>query len=144
MQIDPGDVVNAEVKKADVKQKAGLVLYEKDGDILVEKAEGLFERRKIPILPGDRILEIFGRDVEDFEGGVDEIHELIKTEMKIWLKFERMDGEASSSSEEEEEPLLLEAPKDDEDSEEEEAPLMLTNGAPKPEAIAATTYDRQQ
>ncbi len=62
MEINTGDIVNAEVRKADVKQDAGLSLIETaDGAILVSKAEGLFKRRNIPILPGDRIHEIFGR-----------------------------------------------------------------------------------
>jgi hypothetical protein len=88
--------------------------------------EGLFKRRNIPILPGDRIHEIFGKDVEDFEGGLDEIKGLMKTELRIWLKFERMDGEPSES---EEELLMLEGGQ--EYSSDEEELLMITNGNPE-------------
>lgn len=136
MQIDPGDIVNAEVRKADAKQKAGLELIEThDGEILVKKADGLFKRRNIPIEIGDRIVQIFGKDVEDFEGGLEEINELIKSELKIWLKFERMEGELPGSDDEEEEsadePLMLEDGEDQEWSDEEEEHELLTNGDTK-------------
>ena len=128
MEINIGDIVNAEVRKADVKQDAGLSLIETaDGAILVSKAEGLFKRRNIPILPGDRIHEIFGRDVEDFEGGLSEIKTLMKKELRIWLKFERMDEVSESDEEEEddrEELLMIEG--DQESSDDEEEHLMLT------------------
>ena len=137
MEINPGDIVNAEVRKADVKQDAGLTLIETDeGVILVSKAEGLFKRRNIPILPGDRIHEIFGRDVEDFEGGLNEIKALMKKELRIWLKFERMESEVYESDEEEEEDreelLMIEGGEESSDDEEEH--LMLTNGSPHDES----------
>ncbi len=112
MEINVGDIVHAEVQKADVKQDAGLKLFERGGNIYVEKAEGLFKRRNIPIEPGDRIHTINGKDVEDYKGGLKEIKALIKREIKIWIKFERMEGFPSESEEEEEqeELLMLEGP----------------------------------
>ena len=139
MEINVGDIVHAEVRKADVKQEAGLKLYERDGCIYVEKADGLFKRRNIPLLPGDRIHTINGKDVEDYAGGLNEIKALIKKEITIRIAFERMEGIPSESEEEEEEQeellmlegpeplLMLEGPGADESEDEEELPR-LTDG----------------
>ena len=124
--------MHAEVRKADVRQEAGLKLFERDGNIYVEKADGLFKRRNIPILPGDRIHTINGKDVEDYAGGLAEIKALIKKEITIRISFERMEGMPSEDEEEEEqeELLMLEGPErpGDDESEEEEELLRLTNG----------------
>ena len=138
MEINVGDIVHAEVRKADVKQEAGLKLFERDGAIYVEKADGLFKRRNIPVLPGDRIHTINGKDVEDYAGGLMEIKALIKKEITIRIAFERMEGMPSESEEEEEQEellmlegpeqlLMLEGPGADESESEEDLPR-LTNG----------------
>ena len=143
-----GDVVQAEVKKADVKQEAGLKIEEKKGMILVRKVDGLFKRRNIPIQPGDRIHTINGKDVEDYRGGINEMKALIKNEIKIWIKFERMEemSDESEEEEEQEELLMLEGPEellqleyqqeedDDEEDEDEEEVLHLTNGPTESES----------
>ena len=123
MEINPGDIIQAEVRKADQKQEAGLKLEERKGKIYVRKVEGLFKRRNVPVQAGDRLYTINGVDVEDYEGGLDEIKALIAREMKIWIKFERMDEEDSEEEEIEEEEadssdeevLLLEGPEGDDD-----------------------------
>lgn len=138
--LDLGDIIQAEVRKSDPKQEAGLKLEEKNGMILVRKVDGLFKRRNIPIIPGDRIHTINGKDVEDYQNGLNDIKALIKREIKICIKFERMEEMSDESEEEEQEELLmLEGPEEllqleyqqddkDEEEEDEEEVLHLTNG----------------
>lgn len=163
MEINVGDIVRAEVRKADVKQEAGLKLEQRsNGNIYIRKVDGLFKRRNVPVQVGDRLHTINGKDVEDYPGGLNEIKALIQREMKIWIAFERVDETEEDDSlpkdvEEEEddddEVLLLEGPEpllqleykpedeDDEESEEEEEEeevLRLTNGPKKEDVLKLT------
>jgi hypothetical protein len=135
MEINVGDIINAEVRKADAKQEAGLKLYEKNGNIYVRKVGGLFKRRNVPVQEHDRIHTLNGVDVEDYGGGLNEMKAVIQREIKVWIKFERIDEPPSSDSEEEEELLMLEGEEEllqleyqEEEESDEEDVLHLTNG----------------
>lgn len=142
MQVNVGDIVNAEVRKAHAKQEAGLKLYEKNGNIYVRKVGGLFQRRNVPVQEHDRIHRLNGIDVEDYPGGLNEMKAVIQRELKVWIQFERMEEPSEQSEEEEEEEeelLMLEGPEEllaleyeeeeeDESSDEEDDVLHLTNG----------------
>lgn len=147
MEINPGDIVQAEVRKADQKQEAGLKLEERKGKIYIRKVGGLFKRRNVPVQAGDRLHTINGVDVEDYAGGLNEIKALIVREMKIWIKFERMDEDSDEEEEEvdssdDEEVLLLQGPEYDEDSEEEEEEvLQLTNGGTNKPGVVVTSVE---
>jgi hypothetical protein len=146
MQLNVGDIVHAEVRKADLKQEAGLKLYENRGNIYVRKVDGLFKRRQVPLQQHDRIHTLNGVDVEDYTGGLNEMMAVIKRELKVWIKFERIDEpppDESEEEEEEEELLMIEGgeellqleneqeEEDDEESDEEDL-LNLTNGPTNP------------
>jgi hypothetical protein len=97
MEFKPGDVIHAQVTKADVKQEAGLKLEERHGRIYVRKIEGLFKRREVPVIAGDELLKLNGKDVEEFRN-IQEIKHTIKQELKIMVVVQRNDVNDSSRS----------------------------------------------
>ena len=122
MEINVGDVVQAQVTKADLKQEAGLKLEQRHGRIYVRKIEGLFKRRGVPVQAGDQILELNGKDVKDYRD-LNEMKALIKNELKIFIKFMRVDPDDSQSTDSDDEPEVLEQigyEEEEEDDEEEE------------------------
>eukprot|EP00934_Nitzschia_sp_Nitz4_P001100 Nitzschia sp. Nitz4//scaffold5_size260463//181734//182363//NITZ4_001004-RA/size260463-processed-gene-0.336-mRNA-1//1//CDS//3329555406//1100//frame0 len=137
MEINVGDIVRAEVRKADVKQEAGLKLEQRsNGNIYVRKVDGLFKRRNVPVQAGDRLHEINGKDVTDYKGGLNEIKALILREMKIWITFERME-EGEEEEQEQEELLMIEGPEEllqlengdaEESDDDGDGVLLLTDG----------------
>jgi hypothetical protein len=116
MEFNPGDVIHAQVTKADVKQEAGLKLEDRHGRYFVRKVGGLFKRRGVPVIAGDQLLKINGREVEDFPN-LNAIKLLIKNEMKIMVVVLRCDpGDSSESTAEHDEPEVEEEvdyPEDD-------------------------------
>jgi hypothetical protein len=97
MEFKPGDVIHAQVTKADVKQEAGLKLEERHGRIYVRKIDGLFKRREVPVIAGDELLKLNGKDVEEFRN-IQEIKRTIKQELKIMVVVQRNDVNDSSRS----------------------------------------------
>jgi hypothetical protein len=97
MEFKPGDVIHAQVTKADVKQEAGLKLEERHGRIYVRKIEGLFKRRELPVIAGDELLKLNGKDVDEFRN-IQEIKHTIKQELKIMVVVQRNDADDSSRS----------------------------------------------
>jgi C-terminal processing protease CtpA/Prc len=97
MEINIGDVLVAEVTKADRKQPSGLKIKEKRGKFYVEKISGLFKARNTPLKVGDQILDLNGKDVGDYKG-LSDIKRVVKEEVKIRLRVVRLDPDRSESS----------------------------------------------
>jgi hypothetical protein len=118
MEFNPGDVISAQVTKADIKQEAGLKLEERHGRYFVRKVDGLFKRRGVPVIAGDQLLKINGREVEDFPN-LNAIKLLIKKELCIMVVVLRNDpGDSSESTVEQEEPEVeeeVEYPEEDDE-----------------------------
>jgi hypothetical protein len=116
MEFKPGDVIHAQVTKADVKQEAGLKLEDRHGRIYVRKIEGLFKRREVPVIAGDELLK---RNIQ-------EIKHTIKQELKIMVVVQRNDADDSSrSTASVEEPDVEESEVEESEVEESEEYLQL-------------------
>eukprot|EP00980_Cylindrotheca_fusiformis_P002122 scaffold476_cov120-Cylindrotheca_fusiformis.AAC.2 len=72
------------VTKASVNQDAGLHLEERedDGAIVVSRVDGIFATFT-EIEAGHRLVKFQTKPVEDFEGGIDEINQLLKDDLRI-------------------------------------------------------------
>lgn len=96
--FSPGDVITVTVGKSNPKQDAGLKVEQGDnGKYYVRKipTSGLFA--KTPVIAGDKILELNGKDSKDFEN-INEMKKLIRDEERITVVVLRRDPDASESS----------------------------------------------
>jgi C-terminal processing protease CtpA/Prc len=96
--FNPGDVITVTVGKSNPKQDAGLKVEQgKNGKYYVRKvpASGLFA--KTPVIPGDKILELNGVDVKDFED-INAMKRVIRDEEKLTIVVLRREPDASESS----------------------------------------------
>ena len=101
MEFNPGDIIHIQVTKADIKQDAGLKLeLRKDGHYYVKSIGGLFKRRETPLIVGDKLVTLNGKDMDEYNDVAD-CHKAIKSEMKTMLCVERQDPEDELESEEE-------------------------------------------
>jgi C-terminal processing protease CtpA/Prc len=96
-KFNPGDVITITVGKSDPRQDSGLKIEERNGKYYVRKVPsgGLFA--KTPVIAGDKILELNGRDHHDFKN-VNELKKVLKDDQRITIVVLRKDPEASESS----------------------------------------------
>ena len=113
MEFNPGDIIHIQVTKADKKQEAGLKLTRRsDGYYYVKEIKGLFKRRNTPLIVGDKMIQLNGVDMDDYGGGLDEMHQVIKKEIKITLCVERQDPDDEPAEEDVDETALVIRPED--------------------------------
>jgi predicted metalloprotease with PDZ domain len=95
--FNPGDVITVTVGKSDPRQDSGLKIEEKNGKYYVRKVPsgGLFA--KTPVIAGDKILELNGKDHHEYKN-VNELKKVLKDEERITVVVLRKDPEASESS----------------------------------------------
>lgn len=96
--FNPGDVITVTVGKSNPKQDAGLKVEQgTNGKYYVRKvpSSGLFA--KTPVIAGDKILELNGKDSKEFEN-VNEMKKMIRDEERITIVVLRRDPDASESS----------------------------------------------
>mmetsp|Transcript_45664 Transcript_45664/g.69827 ORF Transcript_45664/g.69827 Transcript_45664/m.69827 type:complete len:464 (+) Transcript_45664:135-1526(+) len=95
--FNPGDVITVTVGKSNPKQDAGLKVEERNGKYYVRKvpSSGLFA--KTPVIAGDKVLELNGKDYHEFKS-LSEMKKLIKEEMRITIVVLRKDPDDSESS----------------------------------------------
>lgn len=95
--FSPGDVITVTVGKSNPKQDAGLKIEEQNGKYYVRKVPsgGLFA--KTPVIAGDKILELNGKDHHDYMD-VNELKKVLKEEERITVVVLRRDPDASDSS----------------------------------------------
>jgi len=96
--FSPGDVITVTVGKSNPKQDAGLKVEQgQNGKYYVRKvpSSGLFART--PVIAGDKILELNGKDSKDFKD-VNEMKKMIRDEQRLTIVVLRRDPDASESS----------------------------------------------
>jgi hypothetical protein len=95
--FNPGDVITVTVGKSDRRQDPGLKVDERNGKYYVRKVPtgGLFA--KTPVIPGDKILELNGKDHHEYKN-VNEVKKVLKDEERITIVVLRKDPDASESS----------------------------------------------
>lgn len=96
--FNPGDVITVTVGKSNPKQDAGLKVEQGgNGKYYVRKVptSGLFA--KTPVIAGDKILELNGKDSKDFED-VNELKKMIRDDERLTIVVLRRDPDASESS----------------------------------------------
>jgi hypothetical protein len=95
--FNPGDVITVTVGKSNPKQDAGLKVEERNGKYYVRKvpSSGLFA--KTPVIAGDKVLELNGKDYHEFKS-LSEVKKSIKDEMRITIVVLRKDPDDSDSS----------------------------------------------
>ncbi len=96
--FNPGDVITVTVGKSNPKQDAGLKVEQgQNGKYYVRKvpSSGLFA--KTPVIAGDKILELNGKDSKDFQD-VNEMKLMIRDEARLTIVVLRRDPDASESS----------------------------------------------
>lgn len=95
--FNPGDVITVTVGKSDPRQDSGLKVEEKNGKYYVRKVPsgGLFA--KTPVIAGDKILELNGKDHHEYKN-VNELKKVLKDEERITIVVLRKDPDASESS----------------------------------------------
>merc|ERR1711935_1115296 len=93
-QFNRKDLLWASITKSNVKQNAGLNLFQDNGGIIrVQKVDGAFEMFT-EVKPGYRLLQFQEKDVSSYEGGIQQIENLIKTSLKVQVKVLKPSGEA--------------------------------------------------
>ena len=93
----PGDVITVTVGKSNPKQDAGLKIEQRvNNKYYVRKVptSGLFI--KTPVIAGDKILELNGKDYKDFKNA-NEMKKMIKEAPKICVVVMRPDPDADES-----------------------------------------------
>jgi predicted metalloprotease with PDZ domain len=92
-----GDVITVTVGKSNPKQDSGLKFEERNGKYYVRKVPsgGLFA--KTPVIAGDKVLELNGKDSHDYKN-VNEMKLAVKEASKITIVVLRTDPDASDSS----------------------------------------------
>mmetsp|Transcript_7943 Transcript_7943/g.19866 ORF Transcript_7943/g.19866 Transcript_7943/m.19866 type:complete len:322 (-) Transcript_7943:3444-4409(-) len=102
MKFGPGDVITAQITKADVKQPPGIKFEIRHGRIYVRKLEGIWKQRSLPVEVGDQLLQIFDTDVQEFgRNGAQRLAAIkskLKTERTIDVQVLRLDPNASDDS----------------------------------------------
>ena len=95
--FSPGDVITVTVGKSNPKQDPGLKIEERNGKYYVRKVPsgGLFA--KTPVIAGDKILELNGKDSHNFKTA-NELKKILKSETKITVVVLRKDPDVSESS----------------------------------------------
>ncbi len=95
--FNPGDVITVTVGKSDPRQDSGLKIEEKNGKYYVRKVAsgGLFA--KTPVIVGDKILELNGKDYHEYKN-VNELKIVLKDEKRISVVVLRKDPDATESS----------------------------------------------
>ncbi|KAG7361547.1 TFIIB zinc-binding protein [Nitzschia inconspicua] len=95
--FNPGDVITVTVGKSDPRQDSGLKIEERNGKYYVRKVPsgGLFA--KTPVIAGDKILELNGKDHHEYKN-LNELKKVLKDEERITVVVLRKDPEASESS----------------------------------------------
>jgi S1-C subfamily serine protease len=95
--FSPGDVITVTVGKSNPRQDAGLKIEEINGKYYIRKVPsgGLFA--KTPVIAGDKILELNGKDSREYEK-LSEMKKTIKDENRINVVVLRRDPDASESS----------------------------------------------
>lgn len=95
--FSPGDVITVTVGKSNPKQDPGLKVEEHNGKYYVRKVPsgGLFA--KTPVIAGDKVLELNGVDIREFQS-VNELKKILKDESKITVVVLRRDPDVSDSS----------------------------------------------
>ena len=87
------DLLWASITKTNLTQEAGLHLhYDDEGVIRVQKIDGAFEMFT-DVKPGDRLLELNEQDVSSFEGGLEEIKQVIKESLRVQVRVLRFSAE---------------------------------------------------
>jgi hypothetical protein len=92
-----GDVITVTVGKSNPRQDVGLKIEEKNGKYYVRKVPGSGLFAKTPVIAGDKILEVNGKDSHDYEN-INEMKKSIKEEERITIVVLRRDPDASESS----------------------------------------------
>jgi len=80
-QINPRDIVSAQVKKANASQDAGLALEERDGQIYVTKVHSVFEMFT-PLEAGCRLLKLQDKDINEYDG-IEDVIKCMKDNMSV-------------------------------------------------------------
>ena len=95
--FSPGDVITVTVGKSNPKQDPGLKVEDRNGKYYVRKVPsgGLFA--KTPVIAGDKILELNGKDSHEFKN-VNELKKILKDDSRITVVVLRTDPDASESS----------------------------------------------
>lgn len=95
--FSPGDVITVTVGKSNPKQDPGLKVEERNGKYYVRKVPsgGLFA--KTPVIVGDKILEVNGRDSHEFKT-LNELKKILKEASRVTVVILRIDPGASESS----------------------------------------------
>lgn len=96
--FNPGDVITVTVGKSNPKQDAGLKVEQgQNGKYYVRKVptSGLFA--KTPVIAGDKILELNGKDSKDFQD-INEMKKMIRDDQRLTIVVLRRDPDASESS----------------------------------------------
>ena len=96
--FSPGDVITVTVGKSNPKQDAGLKVEQgQNGKYYVRKvpSSGLFART--PVVAGDKILELNGKDSKDFKD-VNDMKKMIRDEQRLTIVVLRREPDASESS----------------------------------------------
>lgn len=95
--FSPGDVITVTVGKSNPKQDAGLKVEEINGKYYVRKVPtgGLFA--KTPVIAGDKIIELQGKDAKKFRDVI-EMKKTLKEDKRITIVVLRRDPDASQSS----------------------------------------------
>jgi hypothetical protein len=95
--FSPGDVITVTVGKSNPKQDPGLKVEDRNGKYYVRKVPsgGLFART--PVIAGDKILELNGKDSHEFKNA-NELKMILKDDIRITVVVLRTDPDASESS----------------------------------------------
>ena len=95
--FNPGDVITVTVGKSDPRQDSGLKIEERNGKYYVRKVPsgGLFA--KTPVIAGDKILELNGKDHHEYKNE-NELKKVLRDEERITIVVLRKDPDASESS----------------------------------------------
>lgn len=87
--IHPGDTLWGEVTKSRYGEDVGVKVSERDGKMWVVRVQddGLFRRWGVPLEPGDRLLQINGRDVDGLT--LDEVRRTLVDERHVTVQARR-------------------------------------------------------
>lgn len=86
------------ITRKSLSEDFGCELYLSHGRVHVSRISGYFQRNgKIQV--GDHLIQLQGKDVRDYRGGLREIRSVFQKEISIMATFLHTDPEASSESE---------------------------------------------
>jgi hypothetical protein len=116
MNFNRGDIIHCSVTKADLYQPLGMKLTEgkTKHTYIVSKADGLCQN--IPVEIGDQLLELNGKNVKQYTGGLKQLKTVIKKEKTIAMVVRR--GPVEEDSDDDDSSYYEDEEKEEEEEEE--------------------------